>query len=138
MTREFDISYTYSTFLLLGTAGLAVRGNFMPNQLSPTSTHRLTILRPVLSVSRRAGSDGKLYENEFSKLQKIVSSSPPPKHFGPSCNIALSSPGSNYSRVMSSWVGEQVFRGILIFLGRAQTLTPLRRWQPMSLGFVLG
>ena len=116
----------------LCTAGLRGAENFMPNQLS----HDFE--RPVLSVSRRACSDEKLNENEFSKLQKIVLSSPPPKHFGSSFNIALCSPGSNYSRVMSSWVGEQVFRGIIDFEERARTLTPLRRWQPMGLGFVLG
>ena len=37
------------------------------NQLSPPSTHRLTKIRPVLSVSRRAGSDYRLNENKFRK-----------------------------------------------------------------------
>ena len=43
------------------------------NQLSPTSTHRLTILSTVLSVSRRAESNGNWNEKKFWKMRKMKS-----------------------------------------------------------------
>ena len=41
------------------------------NQLYPPSTHRLTILSTVLSVSRRAESNGNWHEKKIWKMKKI-------------------------------------------------------------------
>ena len=48
-----------------------LRYSSIRNQLSPPSTHRLTILSTVLSVSRRAESDGNSHEKKIWKMKKM-------------------------------------------------------------------
>ena len=53
------------------TAGSSFENNSYPKSISAPTRHRLTILSTVLSVSRRAESNGNWYEKKIWKMRKM-------------------------------------------------------------------